>query len=361
MKIYLDNIVFDLQQMGGISVYFAELIARLLSDGIDVRFVERRSTRLNNVRANLQIPDRSIEAERGLRIFERHRPIRLALDDRAIVHSSYYRTCYHRDAVNVVTVYDFVYEHFRSGIPRYVHSRAKRKALDNADGIVCISESTRADLLRFHGDIDPTKVAVIHLGASGMFAPVQLRITGASTPGIPVAGEFVLYVGSRAAYKNFLIAVEAVSKVAATKLVIVGGGELSPHEKRALEAGVAGRYVVLRNVTAHALNDLYNSALCLLYPSSYEGFGLPVLEAMQAGCPVIAARRSSIPEVAGNTCLLVDAIDAETIAANIVALKDSALRAGLIRAGIERARLFSWDRMFRETLLFYAKTMSRKG
>ncbi len=364
MKIYADNIVFDLQEMGGISVYFAELITRLLANGLDVRFVERSSTRLNRARRDLAIPDRLIDTERGLRMFARFRPVRLALQERAIVHSSYYRTCYHSDAVNIVTVYDFIYEHFRSGIPRLVHSRAKRKALDNADGIICISDSTRADLLEFHRNIDPAKVVVIHLGAAPAFVPLRPGAVAESSSRVLEPGgegEFALYVGSRVAYKNFLIAVEAISLVAETKLLIVGGGELSADETSVLETRLAGRYLFRRGVTTAELNSLYNTALCLLYPSSYEGFGLPVLEAMQAGCPVIAARRSSIPEVAGTACVLVDTIDADTIAASIVTLRDSLLRKRLITAGIERASLFSWDRTFRGTLEFYAKTMSAKG
>lgn len=364
MKIYIDNIVFDLQEMGGISVYFAELISRLVSSGLDVRFIEQDVSRPNVVRKDLVIPGNMIETERNmLPRIARYRPIRLTLDEQSVVHSSYYRTCYDRRAVNIVTVYDFTYEYFRNGMPKYVHSYTQRKSLDNADGIICISGSTKADLLKLHGDVDPDKIEVIHLGASREYAPSgPAKMPRPSLGALEAANdtEFVLFVGARAKYKNFLVAVEALSRIQTTKLAIVGGGELSRADRRVLDKKLAGRYVFLRSVTTSELNSLYNRALCLLYPSSYEGFGIPVVEAMQAGCPVVAANRSSIPEVAGSACLLIESIDADDIVDRILSLRDPDFRNGVIKAGLERAKEFSWDKTFHETVKFYEKTMLKR-
>jgi len=143
MRIYCDNIIFNLQKIGGISIYFAELIKRFLGSELDVRFIERSDTHPNIARQALLIQDERIVRERNLAlVIARYIPIRLNLHEKAIVHSSYYRTCYDRRAVNIVTAYDFTYEYFRKGPARYVHSFTKCLGITHAAAILCMSNQT---------------------------------------------------------------------------------------------------------------------------------------------------------------------------------------------------------------------------
>jgi mannosyltransferase len=366
MKVYFDSLIFDLQRMGGISVYFGELIARMLRSDFDVRVIEQRRDNSNLVRRQLQIPPDRIVREPELPLWiARQSPIRLKLREPSIVHASYYRTSYSRNAVNVVTVYDFAYEYFRRGLPKYVHSYRQGKAIANADGIICISHSTRRDLMERHPGLDPETVAVIHLSASEQYGPIahaesQVPAALASVAGAQEGG-FVLYVGERGHYKNFDLAVEAVSLLKDRRLLVVGGPALSVHEEELLARKMNGRYSHCGRVSATELNYLYNMAFCLLYPSSFEGFGIPILEAMQAGCPVVATNMSSIPEVAGDAGLLVDEVSADVFLERMRRLEDPAVRRAVITAGFEQAKQFSWDRTCEETRRFYRKVASMRG
>ncbi len=123
----------------------------------------------------------------------------------------------------------------------------------------------------------------------------------------------VLFVGSRSGYKNFRSVVDALSSLHDLRLVCVGGGPLSPDEVRLLEKLLPGRYNWSGYLSSEELNLEYNKSACQVYPSVYEGFGIPVLEAMQAGCPVVAVKSSSMPEVAGDAALLTENGDADEI------------------------------------------------
>jgi mannosyltransferase len=156
------------------------------------------------------------------------------------------------------------------------------------------------------------------------------------------------------------MAVEAVAELADIKLLIIGGGKLSTREKSHLEHQLHNRYRHLPKVANEALNYFYNHAFCLLYPSGYEGFGLPVVEAMRAGCPVVAVNVSSIPEAAGNAALLADWPDAELFCREIKKLADPDFRKITIRNGLENAARFSWEQCFRETVDFYRAVFVKK-
>ncbi len=364
MKIYIDNIVFNLQKVGGISVYFSELINRLLASEFDVGFLEQKLTHSNILRNKLPIQKCMIIFERNVPVRLRsYFPIRLKLREKAIVHSSYYRTCYNNNAVNIVTVHDFNYEFYRHGIPKYVHSYIKGKSILNADGLICISNSTKKDLLNLYKDIDPLKIKVIYHGANQLFAPLDCsKIEDVNSDIVTAAKceKLILYVGARVHHKNFNLAVETLSLLTDFKLIIVGSTTLSDSETSILNKNIGGRYTYFGNATVSELNYLYNKAFCLLYPSSYEGFGIPVLEAMQAGCPVVSTNCSSIPEVAGNAGLLVDTICPAAFVEKIHSLEDPAYRDKVINAGFEQAKKFSWDKTYRETIAFYHEVFNNK-
>jgi len=234
--------------------------------------------------------------------------------------------------------------------PAGAMAAAKRDAVLAADAVLCISESTRRDLL----DVLPVpaeRVVVTHL-AGGV---------DAAAAGPPVGGApYLLHVGSRAAgYKNFDRLVTAFARLAARErdLVLrVVGLPLDARERRLLDdAGVAAR-VVHEGVVADArLAALYRDAVALVYPSLYEGFGIPPLEAAACGGVVAASRVASLPEVMGEDAAWFDPADVddmEAVLARVVA--DAPYRAALAARGPARAARFSWRRTVDATVAVYA-------
>ena len=260
-----------------------------------------------------------------------------------------------------MTVYDFIYEYFRSGLAGFVHSYQKARALKNADGIVCISENTKKDLLKFYPLVDEKKVRVIHCGVGDNFAPCPKDTLNDGVLQKWLETKYVLYVGGRSGYKNFITALQALSQLPDCALLIAGGGALSDEEKKMLSDKLRNRYHHVSTVDDRTLNILYSNAFCLLYPSSYEGFGIPLVEAMKCGCPVVTTNTSSIPEVVGDAGLMVDRIGKDSFVQKLKKLEDIAFRTDIIERGYRQARRFSWDKCYQETLAFYEQTIKAKA
>lgn len=359
MPVLLDNIIFALQQTGGISVYWSELLSRLLVDG-DVRLFERPEAIRNIQRKNMIIPDGIIMPEPAFPPLQmaRYLPVNPEIAPQTIFHSSYYRLVRKQGVLNIVTVHDFTYEYFSAGLRRMVHSLQKRNAISSADRIICYSEHTRQDLLRFYPETDPAMVNIIPLAAGLEFKPVDSTIPRPVCLEGLKGSRYLVYVGDRSPYKHFSVAVESTQHFSDTMLVIVGGRSLSPEEKRSLDAQLPGRYLHLQGLSSNDLNLVYNHAWCLLYPSAYEGFGIPPLEAMQAGCPVIAVHAASLPEVCGEAALLASKPSVEEFIALIRSLDKIEHRAERKAAGIHRATAFSWNTTYAKTRLCYQDALA---
>lgn len=356
MKIIYDNIIFSLQKVGGISIYWAELIKRLVQKEKEVNFYELENQ--NIFRKEIDIRTQK-ESSLDLRLL-RYLPFKKKLPSKSIFHSSYYRVSLQKDIVNITTVHDFTYEYFRSGLAKYIHIWQKGFAIKKSDGIICVSENTKKDLMKFYPMIDESRIKVINNGVSDEFVKLE-------NPKEQLTDEFqilkdkkyVLYIGDRSSYKNFDVAVEVLKKLYDYSFVVVGGQEFSVSENENMK-DIKNRVYHFRGIGGVKLNTLYNNAFCLLYPSSYEGFGIPILEAMKSGCPVVSTNISSIPEVAGDAGLLVDEIKVDNFMSGIMKLEDSEFRSELINKGLEQSKIFSWDKCFDDTYSFYQKVWDRK-
>lgn len=357
MRIYLDNIVFNLQEAGGISVYWAEIIKRLLKDNKDAQFIES-SICSNIFRQALDIRQENILIESTLPIkILRYLPLQKSITRFSIFHSSYYRICNQANVFNITTVHDFIYEIYRKGLPKYVHTNQKKQAIKKASGIICVSENTKKDLLTFNPFLDESKVTVIYNGVSDDFYPIHKTHTKIISEDIKVVLDkrYILYVGSREHYKRFDITINVVSELEDYCLVIVGGKDLTKDERGYLEKNLRGRYYHFKCLRNKDLNTLYNHAFCLLYPSLYEGFGIPILEAMKAGCPVIATYISSMHEICGDAGLMVGEADTENIICEIKKLEADNFKDHIVQLGFNQAKKFSWNKCYQETMQFYEK------
>ena len=192
----LDAIYFSLQRHGGISVYFQQLLERLSRDRVATSLVLS-----GPVTQSIVPPGESVcIVEQARRPLERYRKCRLPPEG-AVFHSSYYRLPSGRTLPTVVTVHDFTYERCVTGPRRWVHAAQKNAAIRAAQAIICVSDSTRQDLLELVGVTPTQQVHVIHNGVADTFRPVRLP---------PASPPFVLFVGQRPGYKNFRLVLEAM-------------------------------------------------------------------------------------------------------------------------------------------------------
>jgi len=275
------------------------------------------------------------------------------LNNKFIFHSSYYRTSNNPNAINITTVHDFTYEYFSKGLKRFIHTYQKNRAIRKSNFIICISENTKKDLLKFVKGVDENKIRVIYNGVSENY--FQIKNTNLNL--LPFEkNSFVVFVGARGGYKNFSFAVEAISQ--SNKNFIIVGKQFTKKELDFLNSKISKtRYRLFTQISDDFLNIIYNNAFCLFYPSKYEGFGIPVLEAQQAGCPVIAYNGSSIPEIIGDTELIFNDYEIDTILELLTIINNVDKRKLIIQAGIKNASRFSWDRMVKNVTELYLESL----
>ncbi|MDP1949145.1 MAG: glycosyltransferase family 1 protein [Nitrospirota bacterium] len=364
MRVAFDQQVFLLQEYGGISRYVCSLASGLAKiPDVDVSILAplHHNGHLEALRGDLTWSWRVPRFPRTARFvcsasawLARQAMMRFRPD---IVHETYYSADAFapRGARRVITVYDMIYERFPSEFSGGQLTDAKKIAVSRADHVVCISENTRRDLIDILG-IAADRVSVVYLGYDTLpfpnLASGGLRVHGDTSP-------FLLYVGSRGGYKNFrsLLRAFANSPFLRNNFTVVcfGGGEFVTEELSLIrELNLADTQVRHLAGGDDVLARLYQQAAAFVCPSRYEGFGIPLLEAMSLGCPVICSDTSSIPEVVGDAGEYFDPGDLESMREAIESVLESKTRRDeLVTKGHARCALFSWTRCAEETHTIY--------
>jgi len=366
LSVAFDHQVFDFQRYGGISRYFVETateLARAPSCEVAIVAPLHMNEYLRAVQPPVHGPALYVGGVPKSRRFSRAVnsllvPTLLRQRRPDIVHRTYYAANQPpvRGARTVITVYDLIYERMGQAMVHDPLVRDKRAAIAAADHAICISESTRRDLIELFG-VDPQQTSVVHLGFSLM--------AGQPGPAAALPGrEFILYVGLRGKYKNFqgLLNAYAASSRLRDRFDIVcfGGGPFSAEEFAAIAAaGARPGAVVQRSGDDGVLQQMYRHAAVFAYPSLYEGFGIPPLEAMSFSCPVVCCPVASMPEVVGDAAAFFDANETDSLVRAIERVtEDATFRADLVQRGTARLAHFSWQRCADETLQVYRRLLA---
>jgi glycosyltransferase involved in cell wall biosynthesis len=281
-----------------------------------------------------------------------------------LYHSPYYLMPYRPGVPAVFTCHDLIpliFQQYFTTSQRLIYRFTHQLALRTARLTIAVSQSTKDDLQRFFR-IDPDRVVVVHEGVDGHFRPPSRGESDRVKELYALPPRYVLYFGSNKPHKNVRRLIQAFaqanlqSPTSSIQLVIAGHwDERYPEAKHATERlGLQDVVRFLGPVQDADLPALYGGAELFVFPSEYEGFGLPVLEAMACGTPVVCSNRSSLPEVAGDAALLCDPHDVEALARAIEqALADRDLRSALQQRGLNRAAQFSWGQTAQQTQQVY--------
>ena len=352
--ITVDGIIYELQAQGGISRVYNELLPRLCDLGASVRLLTAPAQALQPVPGidfvhaglSVQAVPRGGRGAAGRALAGLRRQALLGTGSGQIWHSTYYTLPRLWRGPQAVTVYDMVHERFPDLFPTPAEDdfrRLKRRCVLAAEAVVCISEATRADVLRVYG-LAPEKTHVVPLAHSAVFQPGSADTPAAILPG---GRPFLLFVGRRSHNKNFAALLRAYSRWPGRNrvdLIAVGGEPWTGEEASFLETHGLGDQVHHRPVVDdRELCRLYQSAAAFVYPSLYEGFGIPLLEAMACGCPVVASHIPSTLEVAGDCPVYFDLSDDDSLAGALQTAWDEGRGAARCLRGERRAAQYSWQ------------------
>lgn len=341
IRIIFDNIIFSLQQVGGISAFWSELISGInKQDEFDCYYVEYPNAEDNIFRSNIHIDDSKIINGRSLpfgieRILEPYIPPAL-ISKPFIFHSSYYRIFSHNNCHNISTVHDLIHEHKAAGnwLNRGIMCKVRKRVLSGSDRIVCVSEYTRHDLERMYSQCVKSKVAVAYNAPVNCYNDNIIGTYGTR--------DYLLYVGARDKYKNFEFALK-LTDAFGLKLKVVGA-PLTNIEKKTISRKY--KNAIIENEiypTTQRMSELYKGAICLLYLSEYEGFGIPIVEAQASGCPVIGLNRTAVPEIGGKGILTLNRLLLNEALNMIDRLKDIEFRQAIVSKGLINSQRFSWQ------------------
>ena len=359
-KVFIDHQKFSTQKYGGISRYFANIIQGIKrTDNITYQlgvmhaqnhYIQDEPLLLKGALGD-KVLNRNERYDYHLNEFYCKRLLDKA--DFDVFHPTYYDPYFLKKLHKplVITIHDMTYER----MPEYFWAQdpltqQKRLNINRADAIITISETTRKDLLSFF-NVDPAKVSVIYHGID-IDSPLPVQ----PVPDLP--GQFILFVGDRSGYKNFYLFMNAFRQMAAQfpdlNVVLTGGGRLEIADQEFLERlGLTARVSHI-GASDGQLNYLYQQAQLFVYPSLYEGFGLPILEAFKAKCPILLSDTECFREVAAGAAVYFKPTDIDSlISALETTLFNTDLKAQLVRAGTKRLADFPLQKSIDQTLNVY--------
>ena len=360
MKIRFDHRIFISQQFGGISRLFVVLFSFLKSNAdLNIKFLVL--IHFNNYLKKINVGNliflKNINKVYYLfakSINELYELISLILFPPDILHMTYYRKIpFHLKKTKVVvTVYDMIHELY----PKQFSDRSrliKKNCIINADLIIAISENTKNDLIKLY-DINPSIIKVVYLGFKSfntVSSPFKLNSKILKTP-------FILFVGQRSGYKNFSGFINAYTSSNFLKtnynIVSFGGGFFSDEELKMFKTYGINNKIFHLSGSDNELKSCYENAAVFIYPSKYEGFGIPPLEAMSSGTPVCCSNVSSIPEVVKDAAVFFNPNkNKEIVNALKSILKNKKIKKDLILKGQKRLNFFTWEKSRDETLAAY--------
>lgn len=268
-----------------------------------------------------------------------------------IYHSSYYRTTNDPTSRRILTVHDLILEKLNPTSFKFIKQIPKKRAIEHADILICVSENTKKDLIEYY-KIAPERVQVIYNGASEQFRPTN-SIDLSLFPWFNPNKKYLLYIGLRSFYKRFDWFAQLINTLDTdTEAIIIGGGPMSPKEYGLFDR----KPHVLEYVDTAILNQIYNIATALVYPSTYEGFGIPLVEASRANCPILCFKNSCIPEIVGDYHPLFvdnDTYSLEHACLLLEQLDDDSFRKKVIDSQLLATQAFTWENTYLKTRKVY--------
>jgi len=362
MKILYDHQIFTPQKYGGISRYFYEL----MSEFDKMKNIETNTSVI--VSNNHYISDQKLvkyinflpsKQFRGkLMVFnvvnKFNSILKLKKQNFDVFHPTYYDPYFLKylgDKPFILTIHDMIYEIlFDMFSANDKTSEYKRLLVENATKIIAISENTKKDLIRFFGT-DESKIEVVYHGNS-MFLTSNIKIN------INIPDKYILFVGSRESYKNFNRFIKSIASILKDDkelfVVCAGGGSFKNNEIELFENIKIASQIIQKDLDDETLAYFYQNALLFVFPSLYEGFGIPVLEAFACKCPLACSNTSSLPEIAEDGAIYFDPYSEESIKNTIeTVLKDQELRNSLVTRGTEQLKKFSWEKTALQTKKIY--------
>jgi glycosyltransferase involved in cell wall biosynthesis len=360
MKVLYDHQAYSMQQYGGVSRYFHELINHLYSKiDIDLKVFFSNNKYIagderfphRNFLSNFNFKGK-IHLLRNLNnLFSKKHIKRQDFD---VFHPSYYCP-YFLPLIGskpfVLTVHDMTHELFPEEFDKFdFTAKWKDILVKKANKIIAVSENTKKDLIKFK-NVNPDKINVVYHGHS-------FNSKYGDSVNINLPEKYLLYVGSRKQYKNFTNFIKAFENInkrdRSVKMIAFGGGNFSPGEQKLFDELDLKENVFYYSGNDQTLAKLYKNAMAFVFPSLYEGFGIPVLEAFANQCPVVLSKKGSLPEVGGNDALYFNPYETEDITQKLEMITNNKnLREELKSRGNQRLKLFSWEKTAKNTLEIY--------
>ena len=365
MKILYNHQTFS-QKYGGVSRYFVELANNITlyknkKATVKINSSFFKTNYLSNINQKIlfngfKVPDFKGSARLCSIVNSFVSPILSKHYDPDIIHETYYNgiSSNKTRAKKIITVHDMIHELFPDQFPKKDKTTELKKfAMTEADHIICVSKNTQKDLVDIF-NIDIKKTSVIYLGYSLTTAKIN-EPQGFRRP-------YLLYVGSRNGYKNFIRLAKAYATPKIKNyfdLVMFGGGRLNDQELLLFDKLKIPRDSLQQiNGDDAELAGYYKNASLFVYPSLYEGFGIPPLEAMNYGCPVACSNTSSIPEIVGNAAILFDPYSLVSMRDSIISiLYNDKIKSSLILKGFKQIKNFSWKKCATETYKVYKNVL----